>query len=79
MDDDQTASDALETQKSETKTPETKEDILKYRLSIAGVFLALFLLTFMMFNDAIFNFQCAMWDFITFQCNRFDMKLKAWE
>lgn len=68
---------------SEDETPppvtETKMDILKYRLSIGGVIFALLFILFMMFSDAVFNFQCPVMDFITFQCNRFDASFKPWK
>ncbi len=59
--------------------PETKMDVLKYRLSIGGVIFALLFILFMMFSDAVFNFQCPVIDFITFQCNRFDADFKPWK
>lgn len=52
---------------------------LKDRLSIAAVLLVLAFLVFMMFADAIENFQCSAWETITFKCNRFDAKFKPWE
>ena len=52
---------------------------IKDRLSIAGVVLVLAFLFFMMFADAIENFQCSAWETITFKCNRFDAKFKPWE
>ena len=60
-------------------SPETKMDVLKYRLSIGGVVFSLLFILFMMFSDAVFNFQCPVIDFITFQCNRFDAAFKPWE
>ena len=63
-------------------TPEQrrKERIgtLKDRLSIAGVVLVVAFLFFMLFADAIENFQCSAWETITFKCNRFDAKFKPW-
>ena len=52
---------------------------IKDRLSIAGAILVFAFLMFMMFADAIENFQCSPWDTITFKCNRFDAKFKPWE
>jgi hypothetical protein len=52
---------------------------LKDRLSIAGAILVFAFLMFMMFADAIENFQCSPWETITFKCNRFDAKFKPWE
>ena len=33
----------------------------------------------MSFADAIENYQCSPWQFVTFQCNRFDAKFKPWQ
>ncbi|MFT5174158.1 MAG: Sec-independent protein secretion pathway component TatC [Gammaproteobacteria bacterium] len=52
---------------------------LKDRFSIAVVLLVLAFVVFMMFADAIENFQCSAWEIITFKCNRFDAKFKLWE
>ena len=48
------------------------------RLAIAGAIPVLVWLFFMMFADAIENFQCSPWNTITFKCNRFDAKFKPW-
>lgn len=64
-----------------TAEQQRKERIgtLKDRLSIVGVVLVLTFLLFMLFADAIENYQCSAWDTITFKCNRFDAKFKPWE
>ena len=77
MDDDKTPQ--AESNDSDTRQPDSKADILKYRLSIAGVIISILLFVFMMFSDAVFNFQCPVIDFVTFQCNRFDGTFKSWE
>lgn len=72
---------------AETNDPELtaeqqrKERIgaLKDRLSIVGAILVLVFLLFMLFADAIENFQCSAWETITLKCNRFDAKFKPWD
>lgn len=62
-----------------TRRPDTKAEILKYRLALASVPLVLLILLFIIFNDTISNGQCSFGEFITFQCNRFDAVFKPWE
>ena len=57
----------------------TRRKVLKDRLAIAGAILMFALLLFFMFTDAIENYQCSPWQFVTFQCNRFDAKFKPWQ
>ncbi len=59
-------------------TVSTSEKI-KYRLIIAAVLLSLMLLFLMMFEGAVFNFQCSLYDFLTFECNRWNARFKPWE
>ena len=57
----------------------TKWAGIKDRLAIAGAIVLFFVLIFMMFSGSIMNFQCSTWQFISFQCNRFDAEFKKWE
>jgi hypothetical protein len=69
-----------EEKEEEEEDPKTvRRKIWRDRLAIAGVVLALIVLVFMMFTDAVENYQCSPWQFVTFQCNRFDAKFKPWE
>ena len=58
---------------------ESRWDIIKYRLTMALVVVLLLGLVFMMVDGAIINFQCSFWDFITFDCNRWDASFKGWK
>ncbi|MEQ9641423.1 MAG: hypothetical protein RIM84_15480 [Alphaproteobacteria bacterium] len=51
----------------------------KDRLAIAMVVVVLLILGFLMVDGAVMNFQCSFWDFITFECNRWDAGFKRWE
>ncbi len=62
-----------------TERTETKWAIIKYRLSIGAVIFSILLFCFMMFSDAVFNFECSVWDFVTFKCNRFDANFEGWK
>ena len=53
--------------------------VWKDRLAIMAVVIILAALVLMMFMDSIMNFQCSAWQFITFECNRFDAKFKPWQ
>jgi len=58
---------------------ETKWDIIKFRLTMAFVVIVLLGLVFMMVDGAVINFQCSFWDFVTFECNRWDASFKPWK
>lgn len=68
---------------SEAKQEPEKQDsrwtIIKYRLTMALVVVMLLILLFMMVDGAVINFQCSFWDFITFECNRWDASFKPWQ
>lgn len=69
----------LTIQSSEDETPEpNRKDKVKVWLSGIGALLLIAMLGFMMFADAVENFQCSPWKYITFQCDRFD-KFESWE
>jgi hypothetical protein len=59
--------------------PVSKWAVLKDRLAIAGVVIALLILLLMMIDGAIFNFRCSLWQFITLECNRWDARWKPWD
>jgi len=63
----------------EEEEQETWWDVLKFRLTIALVVIVLLGLVFMMVDGSIINFQCSFWDFITFECNRWDASFKPWK
>ena len=52
---------------------------MKDRLSMVGVVLILLVLVLMMIDGSIMNFQCSLWEFVTFECNRWDASFKRWE
>ena len=56
----------------------TRWATIKDRLAIAAVIIALLLYVLMAILDSIVNFQCSPWQFITFECNRFDAGFKPW-
>lgn len=65
---------------SDEEMPETtRADKVKGRLAILGAILLILILAFMMFMDSIENFQCRPWEYVTFQCDRFDAQFKSWE
>jgi len=53
--------------------------VIKDRLAIVAVILALAFLVFLMIDGSIENFRCRFVDFITFQCNRWDAAPKPWD
>jgi uncharacterized integral membrane protein len=57
----------------------TKWATIKDRLAIAGVVLVLLALVFFMIDGSIVNLRCSFWQFITFECNRWDARWKPWE
>lgn len=52
---------------------------LKDRLAIGAVILFLLLFVLMVALDSVMNFQCSAWQFIMFECNRFDAEFKPWQ
>ena len=65
--------------KDEHENHESRWVVVKYRLTMALVVALLLGLLFMMVDGAIMNFQCSFWDFITFECNRWDASFKPWK
>ncbi len=57
----------------------TRRKVIKDRLAITGAILLFVILLFFMFTDAVENYQCSPWQFVTFKCNRFDAKFKPWD
>ena len=57
----------------------TRWATIKDRLAITAVIIALLLFVLMAALDSITNFQCSAWQFITFECNRFDAEFKPWK
>ena len=60
-------------------SPGGKWPVIKDRLAIAGVIVALLVLVFFMIDGSIANFRCSFWQFITFECNRWDARWKPWD
>lgn len=58
---------------------ESKWVMIKYRLSIAAVIGVLVLLGLMMVDGSVMNFQCSIYDFLSFECNRWDTEFKPWK
>ena len=58
---------------------ESKWVIIKYRLSIVAVVVVLLLLVLMMIDGSVMNFQCSLYDFLSFECNRWDTTFKPWK
>lgn len=50
---------------------------VKYHLAIAGVVLSLVLFLVMMFEGTMFNFDCFLIDFLSFECNRWSPTLAS--
>jgi hypothetical protein len=68
----------------EAPTPETpgtvsKWAVFKDRLAIVLVVLSLLVLVLLMIDGTIMNFRCSFWQFITFECNRWDARWKPWD
>lgn len=68
-----TRTDAHDDEKS------TRWATIKDRLAIAAVIIALLLFVLIVALDSVMNFQCSAWQFITFECNRFDADFKPWK
>lgn len=68
----------------ESSTPEkldtgTRWAVFKDRLAIALVVVSLLVLVFFMIDGTIFNMRCSFWQFVTFECNRWDARWKPWD
>ena len=63
----------------EKPAPVGKWAVVKDRLAIASVIIALLILFFLMIDGAIENPRCRFWQFITFECNRWDARWKPWD
>ena len=59
--------------------PDTKWAVIKDRLAIASVVVALLVLLFLMIDGSIENYRCSLWQFITFECNRWSAGEKPWD
>ena len=53
---------------TDQEPPLSKWERIKYFLVITAVVLSLVLLLLMMFEGAVFNFQCSLYDFLSFEC-----------
>ena len=69
----------ISTSSGEDDPAATRRKARRDRIAIAGAIVALLFFIFMLFTDAVMNFQCRPWEFVTFQCNRFDADFKPWE
>ncbi len=69
----------MEKPMNDQEPPLSKWERIKYHLIITAVVLSLVLLFLMMIDGAVFNFQCSLYDFISFECNRWDAKFKPWK
>ena len=63
----------------EESGPATKWAVVKDRLAIALVIVSLLVLLFFLVDGTIVNFRCSLWQFITFECNRWDARWKPWD
>ncbi len=52
---------------------------LKDRLAVASAVVVLLILVFLMIDGSIENYRCSFWQFITFECNRWDARWKPWD
>jgi hypothetical protein len=57
----------------------TKWAIIKDRLAVAGVIIALLALLFFLVDGTIVNLRCSFWQFVTFECNRWDARWRPWD
>ena len=69
----------METSTPKTPPPDSKWAVVKDRLAIASVVVALLVLLFLMIDGSIENYRCSFWQFITFECNRWDARWKPWD
>jgi len=68
----------MDTSPPDEPRPPTRWAVIKDRLAIAGVVVALLVLLFMLVDGAVINFQCSFTQFITLECNRWDASFKKW-
>ena len=59
--------------------PNLRWATIKDRLAIASVVIVLLALVFLVIDGSIENYRCSFWQFITFECNRWDAREKPWE
>ena len=69
----------METSTPKTPPPGTRWATFKDRLAVASVVIALLVLLFLMIDGSIENYRCSFWQFITFECNRWDARWKPWD
>jgi hypothetical protein len=69
----------METPTLEKPPPNLRWAVFKDRLAIASVIIVLLALVVMMIDGSIENFRCSFWQFITFECNRWDAHPKPWD
>jgi hypothetical protein len=69
----------METPTPEKPPPNLRWAVIKDRLAIASVIIVLLALVIMMIDGSIENFRCSFWQFITFECNRWDARWKPWD
>jgi hypothetical protein len=62
----------------ENSVASSKWAVFKDRLAIVLVVLSVLALFFLLIDGAIVNFRCSLWQFITFECNRWDASWKPW-
>jgi hypothetical protein len=62
-----------------TPPPDMRWAVIKDRLAIASVVLALLALLFLMIDGSIENPRCSFWQFIKFECNRWNASWKPWD
>jgi hypothetical protein len=69
----------MESTTPDTPSPATKWAVLKDRLAIGLVIVSLLALVFFMVDGSIVNMRCSFWQFVTFECNRWDARWKPWD
>jgi hypothetical protein len=52
---------------------------VKDRLAIASVVIVLLVLVFFLIDGTIVNLRCSFWQFVTFECNRWDARWRPWD
>jgi hypothetical protein len=62
-----------------TPDPGGRWPVIKDRLAIASAIVVLLILVFLMIDGSIENYRCSFWQFITFECNRWDARWKPWD
>ncbi len=69
----------MDASKPETPVPASRWAVVKDRLAIASVVIALLALVFLMIDGSIENYRCSFWQFVTFECNRWAAHEKPWD